>query len=368
MTEDANFLSRVGPMPAADQPPPPASPPAGVRAAFRLWLAALVVDSIGLVLPYLVSDPYADLQQTALRAGRGRNSLLQSHSYLTALLVMAAVFGTAVIAFRLFLVFKARAGRNWARIVLTVLFGLGVGGGVLDAVFVSVGIGGAGALGGSTNLSLAVGAIALVLEAAAVVLLYRPAANRYFRPPVRLGPAWGYPPPVPPPGWRPLIAPSREAYTSWPVRALSGLVDYGIPTVIFYVFYWPFGSGTYGMGGNQGLLIMLAVIAAVLCFQVWNSAWRQGRTGQSLGKRLTKTWLVDEQTGQPLGFGRAFARLLGHLLDSAMCYVGWLFPLWDRKRQTIADKLVDSVVVTVGQHAPAAVRLGDDRTVPAGLG
>jgi len=31
------------------------------------------------------------------------------------------------------------------------------------------------------------------------------------------------------------------------------------------------------------------------------------------------------------------------LFDSAACYLGWLFPIWDGpKRQTFADKLVPS--------------------------
>ena len=27
------------------------------------------------------------------------------------------------------------------------------------------------------------------------------------------------------------------------------------------------------------------------------------------------------------------------------CYFGWLFPLWDAKRQTFADKIIGTVVV-----------------------
>jgi hypothetical protein len=33
------------------------------------------------------------------------------------------------------------------------------------------------------------------------------------------------------------------------------------------------------------------------------------------------------------------------MIDGAICGIGWLFPLWDTKRQTIADKIVKSVVV-----------------------
>jgi hypothetical protein len=32
-------------------------------------------------------------------------------------------------------------------------------------------------------------------------------------------------------------------------------------------------------------------------------------------------------------------------VDSVACFVGFLFPLWDAKRQTLADMIVKSVVI-----------------------
>jgi len=82
----------------------------------------------------------------------------------------------------------------------------------------------------------------------------------------------------------------------------------------------------------------------------WNSAFRQGSTGQSSGKQVARTRLIDEWTGRPLGAGRAFLRLLAHLFDSAACYLGWLFPIWDRpKRQTFADKIMPTIVVPASE-------------------
>ncbi len=46
-----------------------------------------------------------------------------------------------------------------------------------------------------------------------------------------------------------------------------------------------------------------------------------------------------------LGTGLAFARDICHILDSLACYIGWLFPIWDAKRQTFADKIISTVVV-----------------------
>ena len=83
----------------------------------------------------------------------------------------------------------------------------------------------------------------------------------------------------------------------------------------------------------------------VFAFSIWNLVFRQGKTGQSLGKKWTGITLLSEQTGQPLGAGMTFVRGLAHFLDSLPCNIGYLWPLWDTKRQTFADKIMNSVVV-----------------------
>jgi hypothetical protein len=37
--------------------------------------------------------------------------------------------------------------------------------------------------------------------------------------------------------------------------------------------------------------------------------------------------------------------MLAHILDSLPCYLGYLWPLWDAKRQTFADKVMGTVVI-----------------------
>jgi len=78
----------------------------------------------------------------------------------------------------------------------------------------------------------------------------------------------------------------------------------------------------------------------------WNRWWRMGSTGQSLGKGATRTRMVDATTGEPVGFGRALLRDVAHLfLDWLPLGLGFLWPLWDARRQTFADKVVGTVVV-----------------------
>jgi len=87
---------------------------------------------------------------------------------------------------------------------------------------------------------------------------------------------------------------------------------------------------------------VLTYVAAV-AFYVLQMV-RQGRTGQTIGKRAMGIYLLREQDRQVVGAGLSVARYFVHLLDT-YSLVGYLWPLWDKKRQTFADKLLHTVVV-----------------------
>lgn len=94
------------------------------------------------------------------------------------------------------------------------------------------------------------------------------------------------------------------------------------------------------------IMVVYPVAALVgLAFLVWNSGYRQGRSGQSLGKSVLGTRLVSVGSGEPVGFGRALWRQVVHLLDGIPLGLGYLWPLWDERRQTFADKICSTLVV-----------------------
>ena len=151
------------------------------------------------------------------------------------------------------------------------------------------------------------------------------------------GPPAGYQTgPVAQPGGYAYGAP---AYAGWLTRVGAYLID-GIPAWIL------FGIGEAltahgGAGAAIGGLFYLAGLGWI----IYNRWYQGGRTGQSLGKKVTDIRLLSEETGQPIGAGMAFVRDIAHIVDAIICYVGFLFPLWDSKRQTLADKIVHTVVV-----------------------
>ncbi len=174
----------------------------------------------------------------------------------------------------------------------------------------------------------------------------------------------GYPPP--PAAAGPALP--TEAYTPWLTRVLAWLIDF-IPVAILEGIGWGLLLGTretacitdtseYDLGEfcDTGastigqVSIGLAVIVA-LAYWVWNLGYRQGTTGSSIGKSIMKFKIVSEKTGQPIGFGMSIVRELIYIVAAFACGILWLvvvlFPLWDPKRQTLADKIVSTIALPI---------------------
>jgi uncharacterized RDD family membrane protein YckC len=188
-------------------------------------------------------------------------------------------------------------------------------------------------------------------------------------------PPGNYPPPPPQPGeyqppegaGRPASSPAAlptDAYTPWATRALAALIDYAPYAVVLGIGYGieaatqetvcikdtsGYNVGDVCATGNStlGVAAFLVSVLAGLVYVVWNYGYKQGTTGSSIGKSILKFKVVSENTGQPLGFGLSFLRQIAHGIDAIICYVGFLFPLWDAKRQTLADKIVTSVCLPI---------------------
>jgi uncharacterized RDD family membrane protein YckC len=125
---------------------------------------------------------------------------------------------------------------------------------------------------------------------------------------------------------------------AWPNRVGGALIDGLIVGV-------PYGIGS-ALSANENLAIVAIIFYLIgIGLAIWNIIIRQGSTGQTVGKQVLGLKLVDAVTGQPLGAGKTFLRQLTHILDSAACYIGYLWPLWDEKKQTFADKINNTYVI-----------------------
>ena len=191
-----------------------------------------------------------------------------------------------------------------------------------------------------------------------------PPGGSYPPPPPAGG---GYPPPPPPGGGYAPAAPGlaipplpKESYTPWLTRVLAWIIDYIPYAIIVGIGYGielatqetacvsdtsEYDLGEFCATGNSSLGVAAVTLSALigLAYLVWNYGYRQGTTGSSIGKGIMKFKVVSEKTGQPIGFGLSVVRQLAHIIDGLICYIGYLFPLWDAKRQTLADKIMTTV-------------------------
>jgi uncharacterized RDD family membrane protein YckC len=107
------------------------------------------------------------------------------------------------------------------------------------------------------------------------------------------------------------------------------------------------GITVWEVGGAKhlSLLIALGVVATVPLW-LYNRCYLQGRTGQSWGKRATGLKLIRMSDNEPTDWQMATIREVAHFLDLLVFYLGFLLPILDARRQTLADKAMRTVVIS----------------------
>ncbi|WP_067483885.1 RDD family protein [Actinomadura hibisca] len=184
-----------------------------------------------------------------------------------------------------------------------------------------------------------------------------PAQPGYGQPPAQ--PGYGQPPAQPGYGQQPAQQgygqqqPYQEVHhhhygstgqlAEWGSRVGASLIDglafFSVPGIIYFIGYMMLANGS-GLGGLLVLVGLIGYAAAGIYL-----IYMEGTTGQTLGKKQMGIRLVGAQTGQPIGFGGAFLRRIAHIADGFACYIGFLWPLWDERKQTFADKICNTLVV-----------------------
>ncbi|MGW4652099.1 RDD family protein [Kitasatospora sp. NPDC004289] len=138
----------------------------------------------------------------------------------------------------------------------------------------------------------------------------------------------------------------QNFYAGWGSRVVARIIDFLvvalIPYIIVFVIATPGIDPDTGQMSGAGGYYALQFLVGVFTWAVL--AWMKSSMGQSLGQKAVNIRMVREADGQKLSFGAAFGREALHILDG-FCCVGYLWPLWDAKKQTFADKIMGTVVV-----------------------
>ena len=117
-------------------------------------------------------------------------------------------------------------------------------------------------------------------------------------------------------------------------RVIAGLIDLiAIPIGLSIV-----GNILGRVSGILGLLFLLVQIGYIWVYLPYTV----GTTGQSIGKKMQNIKTISAETGQPMGFGMAFAR---YFINGIVCYLGWLLAFVDSQKQTLGDKVAKGITV-----------------------
>jgi NADH:ubiquinone oxidoreductase subunit 6 (subunit J) len=145
------------PMPPIGGSEKPAKPPVPkeVNISFAVWVLSMVLSSI---LQIVDADVFVETYQKQL-ANQSPEAQLSAGTLKGVYLVAVIAVGLVMLLFA----WKMRQGRNWARILLTVL--------AVTSLLVQA---------SSVGVSSVLGLIGVVITATGLVFMYMPAANAYF--------------------------------------------------------------------------------------------------------------------------------------------------------------------------------------------
>jgi uncharacterized RDD family membrane protein YckC len=131
-------------------------------------------------------------------------------------------------------------------------------------------------------------------------------------------------------------------------RAGAALLDgllLSIPTGIIGVIVGSsqFNAGvSYGYSpGSEALANLVNTVIGVLYY-----GYMEGVRGQTLGKMALGIRVMDADSGAVIGLGRGIGRYFARILSAIALGIGYLWMLWDPRKQCWHDKLVRSIVVS----------------------
>lgn len=155
---------------------------------------------------------------------------------------------------------------------------------------------------------------------------------------------------------QPEQGPALLVYAGWWQRVLAALVD-AVPGVIGSVIvFLTMGSAlTVTQNPVTGQIASidydptasLIFSALSLAWFAYNFVYLQGKTGQTVGKKIVGIKVLGFYTDQPIGSAMSFVRYIAHILDGMPCYLGYLWPIWDGQKRTFADMVCNTRVYKV---------------------
>ena len=166
-------------------------------------------------------------------------------------------------------------------------------------------------------------------------------------------PAPGQPPPAQPPYPYPVTAPR---YAGFWIRFAAAFIDGIIVSVALLplnivfravsdrFYYW--GTWDWREGVSLGAVILLNAIRVGVSWAYYTIM--TGRYGATLGKMLLRLKVVGEDMN-PISYGTAALReIVGKFVSTIVCFIGYIWVVFDERKQGWHDKIAHTFVITEG--------------------
>jgi uncharacterized RDD family membrane protein YckC len=146
--------------------------------------------------------------------------------------------------------------------------------------------------------------------------------------------------------WSRLLAVFLDALI---MGAISIAINFTIG--IFSAVMGAAGSSIKSTGAQAGTSVITGIVTMVggliqMVLSVAYYVYFTGKSGQTLGKKALNIRVVNPDTALPPGYGYAALReIIGKTVSSLIFCLGYLWMLWDDKKQTWHDKIAHTVVI-----------------------
>lgn len=128
---------------------------------------------------------------------------------------------------------------------------------------------------------------------------------------------------------------SVNSYGGFWIRLGASLIDSVIVFLILILLIYFFGA--YWSEDLDPIVGFILFIGYHVIFLSLYSA--------TLGQKIYGLKVINKKTGQKIYFKRVLVRTLSYLVSSALLGLGFLLIIWDKKKQTLHDKIAKTVVI-----------------------
>ena len=138
-----------------------------------------------------------------------------------------------------------------------------------------------------------------------------------------------------------MLAPDRLAPIS--KRILSFVID---DLTVSFLFVVIFLDRISELGTPESVQsFMQSNLWVLIAIKILYHTFFIGYNGMTLGKYLVKIRAVDSESGELIGYPRAFLRAVVRIFDEMFFYIGFLPAFFLPTRQTLHDRISRCVVV-----------------------